>query len=72
VCLSGHSIGGDKEVIGAITEDALYFGMWERNFYGEFDGRRQNPVMVMVKVIGELELGLNKTESACSSPHDAH
>jgi len=59
-----------REMVSAITEDVLDFGMWEQIFYGEFEGRRRK--RLLVKVIGELEMGLNKTESACSSPYEAH
>jgi thiamine phosphate synthase YjbQ (UPF0047 family) len=46
-----------REVIVAVTGCRLdgfalltrTFGMWERIFYGEFDGRRR----VLVKIIGE-------------------
>jgi secondary thiamine-phosphate synthase enzyme len=40
-----------REVVVAITDGRLYFGTWERIFYGEFDGRRRK--RVLVKTIGE-------------------
>ncbi len=40
-----------REVVVAITGGKLYFGTWERIFYGEFDGRRRK--RVLVKIIGE-------------------
>jgi len=39
------------EVVAAITEGKLDFGLWEQIFYGEFDGRRRK--RVLVKIIGE-------------------
>ncbi len=40
-----------REVVVAVTEDALDFGPWEQIFYGEFDGCRRK--RVLVKIIGE-------------------
>ena len=40
-----------REVVVAVTNGRLDFGMWERIFYGEFDGRRRK--RVLVKIIGE-------------------
>lgn len=40
-----------REVVVAVTGGKLYFGPWERIFYGEFDGRR--PKRVLIKIIGE-------------------
>src|SRR5687768_16256056 len=40
-----------REVVVAVTNGKLDFGPWEQIFYGEFDGRRPN--RVLVKVIGE-------------------
>ena len=40
-----------REVVMAVTNGRLNFGTWERNFYGEFDGRRRK--QVLVKIIGE-------------------
>jgi secondary thiamine-phosphate synthase enzyme len=40
-----------REVVVAITRGRLDLGMWERIFYGEFDGRRRK--RVLVKVIGD-------------------
>jgi secondary thiamine-phosphate synthase enzyme len=40
-----------REVVVAITNGELDFGPWEQIFYGEFDGRRRN--RVLVKIIGE-------------------
>ncbi len=40
-----------REVVVAITEGRLDLGVWERIFYGEFDGRRKK--RVLVKIIGE-------------------
>jgi thiamine phosphate synthase YjbQ (UPF0047 family) len=40
-----------REVMVAVTNGRLDFGMWERIFYGEFDGRRRK--RVLVKIIGE-------------------
>jgi len=40
-----------REVVVAITEGRLDFGLWEHIFYGEFDGRRRK--RVLVKIIGE-------------------
>jgi len=39
------------EVVVAITKGKLDFGPWEKNSYGEFDGRRRK--RVLVKIIGE-------------------
>ena len=39
-----------REVIVAITGGKLDFGTWEQIFYGEFDGRRRQ--RVLVKIIG--------------------
>jgi len=41
----------DREVLVAITEGHLHFGLWEQIFNGEFDGRRRK--RVLVKIIGE-------------------
>ena len=58
-----HNIGEDnadahmkrqimgREVVVAVTEGGLDFGVWEQIFYGEFDGRRRK--RVLVKIIGE-------------------
>jgi thiamine phosphate synthase YjbQ (UPF0047 family) len=35
----------------AVTNGQLDFGIWERIFYGEFDGRRRK--RVLVKIIRE-------------------
>lgn len=40
-----------REVVVAVTQGRLDFGLWEQIFYGEFDGRR--PKRVLVKIIGE-------------------
>ena len=40
-----------REVVVAITDGRLDFGPWEQIFYGEFDGRRQE--RVMIKIIGQ-------------------
>jgi secondary thiamine-phosphate synthase enzyme len=40
-----------REVVVAITQGQLDFGLWEQIFYGEFDGRRRK--RVLVKIIGE-------------------
>jgi secondary thiamine-phosphate synthase enzyme len=40
-----------REVMVAITNGELDFGIWEQIFYGEFDGRRRK--RVLVKIIGE-------------------
>ena len=40
-----------REVVVAITNGELDFGPWEQIFYGEFDGKRPN--RVLVKIIGE-------------------
>jgi thiamine phosphate synthase YjbQ (UPF0047 family) len=40
-----------RKVLVAVTDGKLDFGPWEQIFYGEFDGRRPN--RVLVKVIGE-------------------
>jgi len=40
-----------REVVVAITNGKLDFEPWEEIFYGEFDGKRQN--RVLVKIIGE-------------------
>ena len=40
-----------REVVIAVTAGRLDFGPWEQVFYGEFDGRRNN--RVLVKIIGE-------------------
>ena len=40
-----------REVVVAVTGGKLDFGPWEQIFYGEFDGRRKQ--RVLVKVIGE-------------------
>jgi len=40
-----------REVVVAITDGALDFGLWEQIFYGEFDGRKRK--RVLVKIIGE-------------------
>ncbi|MDP7555479.1 MAG: secondary thiamine-phosphate synthase enzyme YjbQ, partial [Nitrospinota bacterium] len=39
-----------REVVVAITEGKLDFGLWEQIFYGEFDGRRKK--RALVKIIG--------------------
>ncbi len=40
-----------REVVVAVTERRLDFGIWEQIFYGEFDGRRRK--RVLVKIIRE-------------------
>lgn len=40
-----------REVVCAITEGKLDFGLWEQIFYGEFDGKRKK--RVLIKIIGE-------------------
>jgi secondary thiamine-phosphate synthase enzyme len=40
-----------REVVVAITNGKLDFGLWEQIFYGEFDGQRNK--RVLVKLIGE-------------------
>ena len=40
-----------REVVVAITKGKLDLGPWEQIFYGEFDGRRRN--RVLVKIIGD-------------------
>ena len=40
-----------REIGVAITDGSLDFGLWERIFYGEFDGRRRK--RVLVNIIGE-------------------
>ena len=40
-----------REVVVAVTAGRLDFGPWEQIFYGEFDGRRPN--RVLIKIIGE-------------------
>ncbi len=40
-----------REVVVAITDVELDFGLWEQIFYSEFDGRRSKKVLV--KIIGE-------------------
>jgi hypothetical protein len=40
-----------REVVVAVIEDRLDFGTRVRIFYGEFDGRRRE--RVLVKIIGE-------------------
>ena len=40
-----------REVVVAVTNNALDFGPWEQIFYGEFDGRRKK--RILVKIIGE-------------------
>ena len=40
-----------REVVVAVTEGKLHFGMWEQIFYGEFDGNRRK--RVLIKIIGE-------------------
>ena len=40
-----------REVVVAITDGAIDFGLWEQIFYGEFDGRKRK--RVLVKIIGE-------------------
>ncbi len=43
-----------REVVVAVTEGRLDFGMWEQIFYGEFDGCRRKHVLV--KIIGEKRI----------------
>ena len=40
-----------REVVVAVTDGKLDFGPWEQIFYGEFDGKRRN--RVLVKIIGD-------------------
>jgi secondary thiamine-phosphate synthase enzyme len=40
-----------REVVVAVTNDALDLGPWEQVFYGEFDGMRKK--RVLVKIIDE-------------------
>jgi len=40
-----------REVVVAVTDGKLDFGPWEQIFYGEFDGKRRQ--RVLVKIIGE-------------------
>ncbi len=40
-----------REVVVAVTNNALDFGTWEQIFYGEFDGHRKK--RVLIKIIGE-------------------
>ncbi|MDR0234430.1 MAG: secondary thiamine-phosphate synthase enzyme YjbQ [Zoogloeaceae bacterium] len=40
-----------REVVVAVTDGRLDFGTWEQIFYGEFDGMRDE--RVLVKIIGE-------------------
>lgn len=40
-----------REVVVAVTEGRLDFGLWEQIFYGEFDGKRNKKIMI--KIIGE-------------------
>lgn len=40
-----------REVVVAVTQGRLDFGIWEQIFYGEFDGRRKK--RVLIKIIGE-------------------
>ena len=40
-----------REVVVAVTDGRLDFGVWEQLFYGEFDGKRDK--RVLVKIIGE-------------------
>ena len=40
-----------REVVVAVTDGRLDFGPWEQIFYGEFDGRRDQ--RVLIKIIGE-------------------
>jgi len=40
-----------REVVVAVTDGKLDFGIWEQIFYGEFDGMRDK--RVLVKIIGE-------------------
>ncbi len=40
-----------REVVAAITQGKLDFGIWEQIFYFEFDGMRDK--RVLIKIIGE-------------------
>jgi secondary thiamine-phosphate synthase enzyme len=40
-----------REVVVAVTNQALDLGPWEQIFYGEFDGMRSK--RVLVKIVGE-------------------
>ena len=40
-----------REVVAAVTNGKLDFGVWEQIFYGEFDGKRDK--RVLIKIIGE-------------------
>ena len=40
-----------REVVVAVTDGKLDFGIWEQIFYGEFDGMRDK--RVLVKIIGD-------------------
>jgi secondary thiamine-phosphate synthase enzyme len=40
-----------REVVVAVTNGRLDYGLWEQIFYGEFDGRRRK--RVLVKIIGD-------------------
>lgn len=40
-----------REVVIAVTEGKMDFGLWEQVFYGEFDGKRKK--RVLVKIIGD-------------------
>ena len=40
-----------REVVVAVTDGKMDFGPWEQIFYGEFDGKRRE--RVLVKIIGE-------------------
>ena len=40
-----------REVVVAVTDGRLDFGVWEQIFYGEFDGKRDK--RVLIKIIGE-------------------
>ena len=40
-----------REVVVAVTNGKLDFGVWEQIFYGEFDGMRRK--RILVKIIGE-------------------
>jgi secondary thiamine-phosphate synthase enzyme len=40
-----------RDVVVAVTEGTLDFGLWEHIFYGEFDGGRRK--RVLIKIIGE-------------------
>ncbi len=37
-----------REVVVAITDGRLDFGPWEQIFYGEFDGRSNKRVLIMI------------------------